>query len=88
MIDANSDLFSDIIKLKEAIRQNLAIVRPTAFNKMQLDELKYFLEVYEKELIRLSAEVPSLDTHALSNTIEAKAKYTQHERFNNKNRGL
>lgn len=88
MIDANHAVFQDIATLKKAIADNLAIARPTAFNKMQLDELRYFLAVYEQELDRLIKEKPATEGWTLANSIEGRALYERHDRFSDKNRGL
>ncbi len=88
MINPDHPIFGDIITLRNAVRDNLAIIRPTAFNKMQLDELRYYLEVYEKELVRLSAGLPDIHCKTLTNQIEAKQNYERHESFSDKNRGI
>ncbi len=82
-------LLQDVATLRKAIQDNLAIVRPTAFNKMQLDELRYFLAVYEKELDRVSKDLPFIgEQFPLSQGMEGRENYERHENFSDKNRGI
>lgn len=81
-------LFQDIMKLETAIKENMSIARPTAFNKMQLDELLYFYEVYKKEFDKVTKSIKVFNEDALSKTNKTLQNYTKHERFSDKNRGL
>lgn len=84
----NHALLQSIRTLEEGIKANLAIARPTAFNKMQLDELKYLLAVYRDELIRTSSGIPLIGKEALLKEMENRANYERHDNFSDKNRGL
>ncbi len=84
----NPALLNDIQTIKKAIQDNLAIVRPTAFQKMQLDELLYLHEAYQAELERVTKGIKSLGTESLSQSLKTMAKYQRHETFSNKARGL
>ncbi len=81
-------IYDDIATLKKAIKDNMDIARPTAFNKMQLDELIFILACYEKELYKLTHHLPLIGTESLSSSMEGRAMYEKHEQFKPKNRGL
>ncbi len=81
-------LLADVAALRKAIQDNLAIARPTAFNKMQLDELRYFLAIYEQELDRVSKDLPQVIGAALQKNVEGRAYYERHDNFSDKNRGI
>lgn len=90
MIDANHPILHDILVIRQAIVDNLAIVRPTAFNKMQLDELRYLAVCYDRELVRLTTDPLSgrESTDALMKDVEGRSNYERHEIFKPENRGL
>jgi hypothetical protein len=81
-------VLNDIVTLRNAIKDNLAIVNPTAFNRMQLDELKYVLACYEQEFEKLNKNIILTGREALVKDIEGRAMYERHEQFKPKNRGL
>ncbi len=55
---------------------------------MQLDELRYFLAIYEQELDRVSKDLPQVVGAALQKNVEGRAYYERHDNFSDKNRGL
>lgn len=84
----NPALLHDITVLRQAIKDNLAIIRPTTFNSMQLDELRYILACYEKELEKVSKGLEITGREALEKDVPGRANYERHEAFSDKNRGL
>ena len=86
----NHALLQSIRTLEEGIKANLAIARPTAFNKMQLDELRYLAVCYDRELVRLTTNPLACreSKDALMKDVEGRANYERHEKFKPENRGL
>ena len=81
-------VLNDIVTLRNAIKANLAIVNPTPFNRMQLDELRYVLACYEQEFENLNKGVLLTGREALLTKVEGRANYERHDNFSDKNRGL